>query len=258
MKVRVLGCSGGIGGPRMRTTSLRVDDDILIDAGTGLADLPLEELAQIDHVFLTHSHLDHIAMLPLMLDATISLRNRPLTVYALKETTDILKKHIFNWGVWPDFSTIPHRGSQALQYREIAVGETLAVGERGGRTITVLPAIHNVPAVGYLLDSGKGCLAFTGDTESNDALWPILNEVARLRILIIETTFPNREKKLAIASKHLYPEKLDDQLKRLKSDPEIYVFHFKPAHAESLMDEIDECVRGFTLRPLQNDMVFEF
>ncbi|MDR1368213.1 MAG: 3',5'-cyclic-nucleotide phosphodiesterase, partial [Candidatus Accumulibacter sp.] len=223
MKVKVLGCSGGIGGLGLRTTSLRVDDDILIDAGTGLADLSLEELARIDHVFLTHSHLDHIAMLPLMVDAVISLRDRPLTVHALKETIDVLRKHIFNWWVWPDFSGIPHRGGQAMRYREIGVGENFVID---GRTITALPAVHNVPAVGYLLDSGKGSLAFTGDTESNDALWPILNEIAGLRYLIIETTFPNREKERAVASKHLYPERLADELKRLKNVPEIYVFHF--------------------------------
>jgi ribonuclease BN (tRNA processing enzyme) len=255
MKVEVLGCSGGIGGPGLRTTSLRVNDDTLIDAGTGVADLPLAELAKIDHVFLTHSHLDHIAMLPLMVDAVFSLRDHPLTVYAKKETLDILKKHIFNWGIWPDFSGIPHRGSRAMQYREIEIGEGVHLG---GGTITALPAIHNVPAVGYLLDSGKGSLAFTGDTESNDALWPLLNEVATLRYLIIETTFPNREKERAIVSKHLYPEKLAEELAHLKRLPEIYVFHFKPAHAESLMDEIAEHTRGLILRPLQNGLIFEF
>ena len=54
MKVRVLGCSGGIGA-RARTTSFLLDDDILIDAGTGVEDLSVAELAAIDHVFLTHS-----------------------------------------------------------------------------------------------------------------------------------------------------------------------------------------------------------
>ncbi len=75
MKVRVLGCSGAIA-KDCRTTSFLIDDNILIDAGTGVGDLTLEEMRQIDHVFLTHSHLDHIAALPLMLDAVSSLRER--------------------------------------------------------------------------------------------------------------------------------------------------------------------------------------
>ena len=59
-----------------------VDHDILIDAGTGAADLSLAELAAIDHVFITHAHLDHIAALPLMIDSISDLRQAPLTVHA--------------------------------------------------------------------------------------------------------------------------------------------------------------------------------
>jgi ribonuclease BN (tRNA processing enzyme) len=77
MKVRVLGCSGGIGGYHLRTTSMLVDHDILIDAGTGVADLSLAELALIDHVFLTHSHLDHIASLPLLIDSVSDCATNP-------------------------------------------------------------------------------------------------------------------------------------------------------------------------------------
>ena len=45
MKVKILGCSGGIGGRHMRTTAMLVDHDILIDAGTGVGDLTRAELA---------------------------------------------------------------------------------------------------------------------------------------------------------------------------------------------------------------------
>ena len=74
MKVRVLGCSGAIA-QGCRTTSFLINHNILIDAGTGVGDLTLEEMRRIDHVFLTHSHLDHVAALPLMLDSVSSLRN---------------------------------------------------------------------------------------------------------------------------------------------------------------------------------------
>ena len=77
MKVRVLGCSGAIARD-CRTTSFLINHNILIDAGTGVGDLTLDEMAQIDHVFLTHSHLDHVAALPLMLDAVSSLRSQPV------------------------------------------------------------------------------------------------------------------------------------------------------------------------------------
>ena len=70
MKLRILGCSGGIGGS-LRTTSMLLDHDVLIDAGTGVGDLSLEEMSAIDHVFLTHSHLDHIVFIPFMLDLSL-------------------------------------------------------------------------------------------------------------------------------------------------------------------------------------------
>ena len=61
MKLTVLGCAGGIGGRERLTTCLLLDDDILLDAGTGLATLDIDALAKIEHVFLTHTHLDHVA-----------------------------------------------------------------------------------------------------------------------------------------------------------------------------------------------------
>ncbi|MDP3228082.1 MAG: MBL fold metallo-hydrolase, partial [Acidovorax sp.] len=104
MKVRVLGCSGAIA-KDCRTTSFLIGENILIDAGTGVGDLTLEEMSKIDHVFLTHSHLDHIAALPLMLDAVSSLRGTPVEVHALPATIAALQAHVFNNVIWPDFSS---------------------------------------------------------------------------------------------------------------------------------------------------------
>ena len=171
MKIRILGCSGGIGGRHLRTTSMLVDHDVLVDAGTGVADLSLAELGAIDHIFLTHSHLDHIASLPLLIDTVMDMRiGRPVTVHASEATLAILRQHVFNWLVWPDFSEIPSREASLP-----AVPGPWSWGQRVdlgcGRSITALPAEHTVPAVGYLLDSGSNSLAFSGDTTSNDSFW---------------------------------------------------------------------------------------
>ena len=81
MKLRILGCSGGIGGNH-RTTSMLIDEDILIDAGTGVGDLSISELAKIDHVFLTHSHLDHVTSIPFILDTVGWTRDKALAIHA--------------------------------------------------------------------------------------------------------------------------------------------------------------------------------
>src|ERR1035437_682449 len=229
MKVRILGCSGGIGGRHLRTTSMLVDHDILIDAGTGVADLSLAELAMIDHVFITHSHLDHIAALPLMIDSIADMRDKPVTIYATDATLEILRNHIFNWAIWPDFSEISIRQTAVMQYEAIRVGQKTRLGER---TITAIPADHTVPAVGYHLDSGAGSLVFTGDTTSNDIAWPVINKIANLRYLLIETAFSNQEKRLAITSKHLCPSMLGDELAKPAREAKIYITHLKPGQIE--------------------------
>ena len=121
MKIRVLGCSGAIARD-CRTTSFLVGDDVLIDAGTGVGDLTLEEMEHIDHVFLTHSHLDHIAALPLMLDAIGARRTAPMHVHALPATIAALQAHIFNDVIWPDFTRIPAPDAPFVRFVPFATG----------------------------------------------------------------------------------------------------------------------------------------
>lgn len=254
MKLRVLGCSGGIGGD-LRTTSLIVDSDVLIDAGTGVGDLTLAELAAIDHVFVTHSHLDHVTSLPFLLDTVLPLRARPVTLYATPPTLEILRDHLFNWKLWPDFSVIPNAAAPALRYRAIEVGEPV---DLGGRRITALPAHHVVPAVGYCIDSGEASLVYTGDTTTNDALWPIVNAIGNLRYLIIETALSDGERQLAVVSKHLCPSLLAEELAKLELEPEIYITHLKPREADLIMSEIASRVSERRPRMLRNNQVFDF
>lgn len=255
MKVRILGCSGGIGGRDLRTTSLLVDDDILIDCGTGVGDLPLEDLARIDHLFLTHSHLDHIACLPLLIDTVCDMRSQPLIVHATEATIAVLRAHIFNWAVWPDFSEIPSVEKSFLRFAPLQIGTTL---ELGGRQITALPADHTVPAVGYRLDSGAASLVFTGDTGPCPALWKIINTIGNLRYLIVETAFSNREAPRAAVSKHLCPETLAAELARLTRPAEIYITHLKPGQAEVTMREIEQSLGARRPRMLRIGQEFDF
>ena len=255
MKLRVLGCSGGIGGQQLRTTSLLVDHDILIDAGTGLGELTQAELAAIDHVFITHSHLDHIAALPLMIDSVADLRASPVTVHATAATLESLRQHIFNWTIWPDFSEVSVRNRSVMQYRTIRVGQTVHLD---GRAITAVAVEHTVPAVGYHLDSGRSSLVFTGDTTANDALWTTLRQIANLRYLLIETAFANRERPLAVASKHLCPSLLAEGLVGLGSEVEVFISHIKPGQTAPVMREIEELVGGCRPRLLENNQIIEF
>src|SRR3989338_1681241 len=254
MKLRTLGCSGGIGG-NLRTASFLLDHDVLIDAGTGVNELSLTEISMIDHVFLSHSHLDHIACLPFMVDSAWAMRDRPLTIYATEETLNILKQHIFNWKIWPDFSEIPDARQPSMRYQAIELGEPVILA---GRRITAIPANHAVPAVGFHLDSGEASLVYSGDTTVNDDVWEAVNRIENLRYLIIETAFSDGEKKLAVLSMHLCPSMLAGELKKFRRDAEVFVTHLKPGEVELTMRQIESAVHDRQPKMLLNGQELEF
>jgi ribonuclease BN (tRNA processing enzyme) len=256
MRVKILGCSGGVGGRSLHTTCLQLDDDILIDAGSGSAELSLDALAKIDHVFITHSHLDHVAHLPFILDSVGDRRKIPLTMYATKETQDIIRAHIFNWLIWPDFSQIPSVENPYLQFQTIKIGESIRLGSN--RLITAIPANHAVPAVGYQLDSGIASLVFTGDTTVCPELWETVNRIENLKTLIIESAFPDAERELAILSKHLCPSLLEQELKQLKRYPEIFITHAKPGQLRNIGNSIAKFAGPHLPKMLRNNQIFEF
>ncbi len=254
MRLKVIGCSGGIGSG-LRTTSLLLDHDVLIDAGTGVGDLDLEQLVLIDHVFVTHSHLDHVTSIPFLADTVGAMRSAPLTVHALPETIADLRQHLFNWKLWPDFTKIPSEAQPLLRFSPVTVGEPVVIADR---TITPVPANHVVPAVGYALDSGRGSLVFTGDTCGGDAFWRALNAIGNLRYLIIETSFPDAERELAVQARHLCPSLLAEQLAHMKQSAEVFITHLKPGECSRIMQEITASASRWNPKMLQHRQLFDF
>ncbi len=255
MKFRVLGCSGGIGGARARTTAFLADDDTLIDCGTGVGDLDFDELVRIDHVFVTHSHMDHIASIPMLVDSVGEARNMPVTVYATAETIRILRSHIFNWLIWPDFTAIPDRQRPFLRFQPIRVGEPVRLGKR---TITPLPAQHTVPAVAFCLDSGRGQLVYSGDTAYCPQLIEAINQLENLRHLIIETAFPDEQHGLAMASRHLCPSMLAAFLDEIVVRPQVHISHLKPGQDDLIMQQVTASIQRFSPTCLELGQVLEF
>jgi ribonuclease BN (tRNA processing enzyme) len=251
-RIRVLGCSGGIGGS-LRTTSMHVDEDVLIDAGTGVGDLSLEALAKIDHIFVSHSHLDHVTSIPFLVDTVCWMRANPITVYGIKETLDILRAHLFNWKIWPDFTQIPNAEKPFMAYREIRPGEPIEIK---GRRFTAIPANHTVPAVGYAVETQRAALIYSGDTSTNDALWKVVNRTPNLKYLIIETAFSNKERAVATASKHLCPDMLAEELEKMRVTPEVFITHLKPGEGALTMKEVSKAAGRWRPRMLENNQEF--
>ena len=241
--LKILGCSGGIGSD-LRTTSFLLDDDILIDAGTGVGDLTLDELLNINHVFITHSHLDHLCSVPFMADSVGALRQQqnlgPLKIYGIPQTLKALQIHIFNNVIWPDFTCLPSIQHPFITLHPIHLGGSIEIDRAGNkRLLTALPVNHSIPAVAYAIQSDTGTLVFSGDTGSSENFINALNALPKLDHLLIETSFNDDEEALAKISGHLSPTLLIAELKRLRhAGASVWISHLKPGDGSVILDKI--------------------
>lgn len=252
MHIRVLGCSGSIA-HGSRTSSFLVDDDLLFDAGTGVGELSLDELARIDHILLSHSHLDHVLGVPLLADSVMRRRagRDPIRVHALPATLEVLRRHLFNDLLWPDFTRLPCPEQPVLSLQPLEVGRRLCLG-RAGRLVDVLPAAHSVPACGYAVQAASGRQwVYTGDTGANPALWAALagREVAQL---VIEIAFAESDAAIAADALHHCPSTLATELAWAPPDAEILLTHLKPGEQATIEAELAARLPGRRWRCLDN------
>lgn len=254
MRIRVLGCSGGIGAGA-RTSALLVDNDVLIDAGTGIGDLDLSDLDSIRHVFLTHAHLDHIAGLPMLVDHVFDEDFEvPLTVYAREETLRAVQDHLFNDVIWPDFTRLPTPENPMLRWHVTGPGDTIRVGHRNFYAVDVK---HTVPSLGYTVRNSGGAFAVSGDTKTNETLWPVLNACDDLKVLVIEVSFPDELESLAAEAGHYTPRTLTNDLKRLRHEPEIWLTGMKPGEEDRIFKQVLSAAPDKNIRMLSRGTVID-
>ena len=244
VKLEILGCSGGIG-KGLKTTTFLLDDTLLIDAGTGVELLTLKQMLAIRKIVISHSHLDHIAGLPLMLATIYDQHRHPIDVYALPDVIDALQAHIFNWTIWPDYTQLPEE-KPILRLHRINTGDTV---QHDQHTLTALPAAHPTPTIGYLVDNGESRLAFTGDTGENPALWPVLNKTP-VDLLIIDVSFTDEVQELARLSGHLTPSQLASELAQLNRPCPVRITHLKPGFEDAIMTRCHQWLPDWDLAAL--------
>ena len=252
MKLRVLG-SAGAEFPDFRPPAFLVDGHLLLDAGTIGSVLTEEEQWNLQHIFITHSHLDHIRSIPALAD-NIIIKNLAHTV-VVHSTADVIaamRAHLFNNVIWPDFTQIPTPDKPVLTFREIGVGHEVNVGGYSVRTVAVN---HTVPAVGYIVSKGGRTLAYTGDTGPTEAIWPY---AAGIDALIVEVSFPNSMEELALLTGHLTSSLLKAELEKIGQLPRrILITHPKPQYYDTIKREIDSLGMG-EIELLHDGAIYEF
>lgn len=255
MKLKILGCAGGIGGRERVTTCMQVDDDILLDAGTGVAGLDLAQLVAIDHVFVTHSHLDHVAGLAFLLDSVLGHRSTPVIVHATEKVIATLKKHLFNWHLWPDFAKIPDAETPILLWEPMQLGETVLLNGRNVRSYSV---DHTVETSAYWVHHDTAGFIFTGDMASTPSFWTNFVAEKRLKAVVVDCSFPDAEESLAGLSKHFCPRALVNDIANMPYATRFLITHLKPGQEDRIINELRIHDDKRLFEPLRNGDVFDF
>ena len=234
MRIRVLGAHGG-SSPHHRQTSFLLNGSVCLDAGAVTDALPLDEQALVHAVLVTHSHLDHVASLPFLVENVFGRTPDPIEILAPAEVVASLKRHLFNDDVWPDFSRLPNRLLPTVSFRVLPWSAPITVD---GLTVTAIPVSHVVPTCGYVVTEGSTTVVFSGDTGPTEALWEAARLAAGVKALFVECSFPDGMADIAEVSKHLTPATLRAELPKMPPDVPVYLYHMKPPTLEILAAEV--------------------
>jgi ribonuclease BN (tRNA processing enzyme) len=267
MRVRVLGCHGGET-PRHRTTCLLIDERITIDAGAVCRSLALEEQVAIDHMLISHSHMDHVKDLALLADQVIGRRKAPIELHCGPETAETLKTSYFNNYLWPDFTRIPTPDHPVMR---VNVRESLASfripassssasssssssssssltpasGDgalaEGEYDVRYVPVTHPVESMAMLIRGRTGSILYSSDTGPTTQLWQVANETPDLKGMFVELSFPNHMQALADVAGHYTPQTLAAEMKKVagRDDIPLFVYHLKPSFYEQTRVELE-------------------
>lgn len=274
MKVRILGCHGGET-PKHRTTCFLIDERVSIDAGAICRSLELNEQIGLEHMLISHSHMDHVKDLALLADQIVGQRQRPVYLHCGAETAETLRSSYFNNFLWPDFTEIPTPDDPVMQIivHEPEVPFRFRLGESyvqeteestkplsdGEYEITYVPVTHPVESMAMIVKTMHGAILYSSDTGPTQRLWEVANEVKDLKGMFVELSFPNHMQPLADVAGHYTPATLGKELNKIKGRDEIplFVYHLKPAFYQITLDELEALqLRNMHLVELQDEYQF--
>ncbi|MDP3300644.1 MAG: MBL fold metallo-hydrolase [Sulfuricurvum sp.] len=234
--IEFLGTSG-TRTPDQGTTCLRVSKHCVIDAGN-LINAFGDDVFTIEHIFLTHSHLDHIIDIPFLADLFVTQQAISLKIYALKETLEDLRQFIFNHRIWPNFEEINLIGhtNKTIELIEINLDQKYTIDDV---TLTPFKTNHTDGSCGYIIEKNDAGILFTADTYKCPRVWELMDQHPHIHTLVTEVSFPSSFEKLAHDSKHLTPALLQSELNQCKrNDFTIHAMHLKTLFAPTIIHEL--------------------
>jgi ribonuclease BN (tRNA processing enzyme) len=223
------------GEPTQTFTSYVINGNVAIDGGSIGMCGSLAEMARIKHVFITHSHLDHIASLPPFLDAVYDGTGDCVIVHGNAHVLGVLKTDVFNDRVYPDFLKISTFRPPYLKLNELKPGVPIEVA---GLRITPVEVNHVVPSLGYVVEDDHSAVVFPSDTGPTDAIWEVARRCAHLKAVFLECTFPVALAWLADLARHLTPELYAREMQKLNRPARFITVHLHPRHRPTIAHEL--------------------
>jgi cAMP phosphodiesterase len=243
------------GGGRLEyLTTFIVDGVVAIDAGSlGLWSSPAVQ-AGVEHVFLSHTHADHVCSLPMFVANTAGLRRRPVVVHGSADVLDSVARDAFNGRVWPDFLKLSARGMPLLVLEEAPAGRGCDLGRL---RVTPIGVDHSVPTVSHIVDDGRAAVVISTDSGPTTGLWKAAAALPHLKAIFLGTSFPEEERELAAVSGHLTPGLVERELAKMPPGVPVYAVHIKPAHRRRVVLELRALQRS-SLRIGDSSRDYEF
>ena len=254
MKIKILGCSGARS-INSDPTCFLIDDTILIDAGSVTRNLDDESIRNLKHLIITHSHFDHIADLPFLMEKLFWIKEDPFTMHSSQESRDTISTHILNNNVWPNLVEIAKSRNEIFKWNEFSDLKTFKISNY---EITPIRVNHIVPTDGLIIDNGKCSMAFTADTYKTDQFWESCKNKKNLKAIIAGVSFPSEKQQTAEITKHLTPKLFYNEVKRLgRDDIKFYISHIKPLFKDEVLEDIKKLPIQNNLQILQDGMEIE-
>lgn len=256
MKVQLLPSSfdeSGAVSQQQRLTCFVINDSVAIDAGSLAFSCSDQQREQIRDIVISHTHLDHIAGLPIFVDDLFASLTEPLRIHVTAEMAEVLERDVFNWHVYPRFSELKNEQGSVLEYKHFEPGIPFSAA---GLDVTAFTVNHNVSGAGFIVSDGTVSIGITGDTAETDAIWEAFSACQNLSAIFVECAFPDEMADLAIASHHLTPKRLAIELSKFKHDCTVYVSNIKAMYRDRVVRQINEAAMP-NVRILEIGMVYD-
>jgi phosphoribosyl 1,2-cyclic phosphodiesterase len=219
----------------------------VFDAGTGLRPLGLElqgEAPLNADIFLTHTHMDHIAGIPFC-EPFFDARNH-FRLWSGHLSGTNLRGVLRSFMAAPLFPVPPDIFSATLEFNDFVAGATLT--PRPGVVVRTAPLNHPNGATGYRLEAGGRAVCYVTDTEHVPGKpdQNVLDLVAGADLMIYDCTYTDEEYLTHVGWGHSTWEE-GVRIADLAGVKRLVIFHHDPSHDDAFMERLE--LRANNVRP---------